>query len=70
MERYQSAVQPITLAVTYKCNVGHHSIRYWRVPARIPQDVPCGVCGWPALIPRQELERHARLRTHLAEWLA
>lgn len=58
-----------TLAVTYKCNAGHHNIRFWQLPTTIPSDVLCSACGWPSIIEERERQRHRQLRTELERWL-
>jgi hypothetical protein len=58
-----------TLAVTYRCNDGHHDVRYYAAGLPVDRTVTCVFCGKSSVIPIDELERHARLLDTLAERL-
>lgn len=64
-----SELPATSLAVTYRCNDGHHDVRFYNAGVPVDRTVTCTICGWPSVITTEELERHARLLDTLAERL-
>lgn len=58
-----------TIAVTYRCNEHHTEVRFWRADLPIDRYVTCSVCGWPAVIGVDEMERHDKLHDGLRQRL-
>jgi len=57
------------IAVTYRCEDGHHDIRFYR-EGPVARTVACVICGWPASISRDEYARHDKLLTALSSWIS
>lgn len=68
MLAFPGAAKP-TLTVTYKCADGHHSIRWYEIPAPVPCDVLCSACGGVAVVEFDEKERHRKLLSGLDQYL-